>query len=179
MLRMLDGENELMHVEDRSQYLLERFMQPAEMLPLRESVIDGLKAGAVGGMALTVLVAGAYRAADLMPFRILAYGITRSEPIANSGVGVAVGVLAQIAWAIALGALFGVVMAKLVGRVGTAMTVAVGIVYGQLVWILGQYVVVGFIAPQAITMNDQQLLSAAHIVYGICLGLFGIRSTAS
>lgn len=155
---------------------VERFAQPAETPPLKESIISGMKAGLIGGAAMALLLARSYgvqSGSPLLPVRVGVFGLTGSSLLAESALGAALGIFLQLIYAVVAGALFGVIVAKLVGKMWVFTAAAVGGTYGLLVWIVGQYVVIAYVAPNVMMLYDQVALAQAHLVYGLCLGLFG------
>lgn len=83
------------------------------------------------------------------------------------------GILLTLAYATVAGAVFGLIVARLIGKMWVLTAAGVGAVYGLLVWIVGQYVVFAYVAPNVVMLYDQVALAQAHVVYGLCLGLFG------
>ena len=160
----------MMHVDDSSRHAIERFMRPAETLPLGPNAAAGAKAGAFGGVVMLFLM---LRHGSLLPLRIAAFAMSGDVGFAESTVGLAVSVAAYMVWSIGLGAAYGLLMARLIGRVGVLLAACCGVVFGLLTWIISQYVLIGYAAPNLVNVNDQPLLAGAHLVYGLCLGFLG------
>ena len=155
---------------------VERFLQPPEMPGLAESVLSAVKAGMIGGAVMTAVLVwyyAAYSHQPLLPLRLLVMGVSGSVTLAKSVVAPALGCVLQLIYAAALGAVFGVIMATVVGKLQAFAAAGVGGIYGLLVWIVGQYVILPYFAPRAVMLYDQAFLALAHIAYGFCLGLFG------
>lgn len=109
----------------------------------------------------------------LLPLQVLAYGIVANAAFAGSALGVLFAVAIVVSGSGVLGVVFGLVMARYVGRLGLLGAAGVGMTYGLLVWIVTQFVVMAIFVPSVILFYDQYALALAHAVYGICLGLFG------
>lgn len=152
------------------------FLSPREASPLRDSVIAAFTAGVVGSAIAGALLVGIYMRSGggaLLPARILCLQLLGDARIAASAPGIALSAFAWLAGGAAFGALFGVVMSRFVGRVGLMAAVGVGAVYGVLVWIVTQFVVIAYIAPLSLLLYDQQTLALSFGVYGACLGILG------
>lgn len=163
-----------MHVDDTSRRALERFVRPAEILPLGRSAVAGAKAGAFGGMIMLFLLA---EHGSLLPFRVVAYALSGDSGFADSAAGLVVSAAAYMVWSTGLGAVYGLVIARLIGRVGVLTAALCGAVFGLLAWIISQYVLIGYAAPDLVDVNDQSLLAGVHLVYGLCLGFLGNPTT--
>lgn len=155
---------------------IERFIAPRELPPIGDAVVCGAKAGIVGSALAACLLSTFYsiNGGDaILPARILAYFILGNASIAAGIVGVGLGIIICLAVGAVFGALFGVVMAKFVGKVGLFMAAGVGAIYGVLVWIVTQYVLLIYLAPGALILYDQHALLWASVAYGLSLGSFG------
>lgn len=155
---------------------VERFLMPRETPLLRAAVLSATKAGVLGSAAATfpLLIEADARAGVLLAARTLALRLTGDPGLANGWMGLGLVALFCLAFGAALGALFGVARAKFVGKVGIAMNLVVGVTYGLLVWIVGQFVILEYLAPDAFALCDQQALMLCHLVYGAALGLLPI-----
>jgi len=147
-----------------------------DMPELRCSVTSGAWAGLIGGVMMAAALAISYNSdvsSAFLPLQVLTFDVTGNVELSGSISGT-VGTLAlMLMGAVALGALFGLIVAKYVGKLSTLGSAGVGMTYGLLVWIVSQFVVLGFLAPDAIVLYDQNALALSHALYGICLGLFG------
>ena len=155
---------------------VERFVQPPEMPRLADSVLSGLKAGAIGGAVMTGVLVWSYAAYShqpLLPLRLLVMGVSGSMTLADSVAAPALGCVLQLIYAAVLGAVFGVIMATVVGKLHAFAAAGVGGIYALLVWIVGQYVILPYFAPGVVMLYGQAFLALAHFAYGLCLGLFG------
>lgn len=159
-----------MHVNDNSRRSIERFIRPAETLPVGKTARAGAKAGVFGGVVMLILLAGY---GSLIPFRITAYVITGSASFADSAAGTVLAGAAFLIWSIGLGAVYGLIIARFIGRVGILTAACCGAVFGLLAWMVSQYVVIGCAAPNLATVNNQPLLAGVHLVFGLCLGFLG------
>ena len=161
---------------------IEQFLTPRARPPTGDAVISGVKAGAAGSVIAAVGLMWVYASGGgeaTMPARILALRLLGDEHLASGGLGIVTGGLACLMAGAAFGALFGLIMSRLIGRVGTLMAVGVGTIYGILLWIVIQFVVVAYAAPDLLMLYDQRALVLSFGVYGVCLGLMGrSRSTA-
>ena len=155
---------------------VERFLQPPEMPRLAESVLSGVKAGAIGGVVMTGVLVWSYAAYSrqpLLPLKLLVLGLSGSPALAQSVPAPALGFVLQLIYAAILGAVFGVIMATVVGKLQAFAAAGVGGIYALLVWIVGQYVILPNFAPGVVMLYSPVFLVLAHIAYGLCLGLFG------
>lgn len=153
-----------------------KFLSPRETPDLNEAVIAGAKAGAPAAAMAAGLLMYAYvrqGGSALLPVRIFALQLCGDAGFAGSALGIVLSVLVSIAGGAAFGAFFGLLMSKLVGRLGLLATVGVGAVYGVLVWMITQFVVIAYLAPQALLLYNQHTLALSFAVYGACLGLLG------
>ena len=155
---------------------VERFVQPPEMPRLADSVMSAVRAGVVGGVVMTAVLvwsSAAYSHHPLLPLRLLVFSLSGSVTLAESVAAPVLGFVLQLIYGAALGALFGVLMARVVGKLQVFAAAGVGGIYGLLVWMVGQYVVLAYFAPHAVILYDQAFLALSHVAYGLCLGLFG------
>jgi hypothetical protein len=152
---------------------VERFLMPREMPPLRVAVLSATKAGVLGSAAAIclLLVGAGARAGVLLAAKTLALRLTGDAGLADGWAGLTLIALLCLAFGAALGALFGVAVAEIVGKVGPAMSVIVGVTYGLLIWIVGQFVILAYLAPDAFALCDQHVLLLCHVAYGAALGL--------
>lgn len=153
-----------------------RFMSPRDGPELREAVVAGARAGAVAAVIAASLLIYTYArhgGSMLLPVRLVALQFTGDAAFAGGVLGIALSSFICLAGGAGFGALFGVLISLLVGRMGLLAVTAVGVVYGVLLWIVTQFVVVAYMAPQALMLYDQHLLALCYGVYGACLGLMG------
>lgn len=152
------------------------FLSPRETPAIVDAVVAGAKAGALGSVIAAVFLVFTYSrhgGEALLPARIMALQLSGDAGFASSALGVLMSAIACLVGGAAFGAAFGVLMARLVGRLGLLAVVGVGTIYGVLVWIVTQFVVVAYLAPQALLLYDQHTLAVSFGVYGACLGLLG------
>lgn len=143
---------------------------------LKSSIQSGAGAGLAGGVAMIIALALSYNSAGSSPFlpmQVMVHEVTGSAGFAASPLGVVSALALLLSGSAALGALFGFIVAKFVGKLGIISACGVGMIYGLLVWIISQFVVLGFLAPNVIMLYDQNALALSHAIYGICLGLLG------
>lgn len=156
---------------------IEQFLMPRARPPTGDAVICGMKAGAAGSLIATVMLnlisASSGGGEATMPVRILALRLLGDAYLASGALGIVAGGLACLVAGAAFGALFGLIMSKLIGRVGAFTAAGVGTIYGILLWIVIQYVVVAYAAPDLLILYDQRALVLPFGVYGVCLGLLG------
>jgi len=153
---------------------VERFLRPRETPRLGAAVLSAIKASVIASLAGAVVVAYSQQnglGEFLLAARVIALRLVGSATLVDSSLGLGVILLSGVACGIVCGALFGVVIARLIGNVGAVTAVGVGVIYGVLVWIFGQFVLIASIAPNAVILGNQHVLLAAHIVYGAILGL--------
>jgi|GEM_PF-1988866 len=159
-----------------------RFLVPAETPPLSKSIDSGVKAGIIGLITMAVFLSYKYMSvggSPILPVRLIIFRLTENSQLASSNLGFLLGILLYVMTGLAVGAMFGVIMARLVGRVGILTSIAVGAIYGLLVWMVSQFVILDYVAPGTTMLYDQQSLAAAHVIYGVCLGAFGKAYTYS
>lgn len=152
------------------------FLVPRKLPPIGEAAISGMKAGAVGSAVAWTLLLGVYAGSGgdgLLPAKMLAYRLWDDAGLASGPLGFALGTLLCLAGGAGFGALFGVIMARLVGCVGVFTAIGVGAIYGVLVWIVTHYVLLAFIAPDLLQIWNQETVALCAVAYGVCLGLFG------
>jgi len=155
---------------------VERFVQPPEMPRLADSVLSAVRAGVVGAAAMTAVLvwsSAAYSHRPLLPLRLLIFSLSGSVTLAESVAAPVLGFVVQLIYAVAVAAVFGVLMARVVGKLQVFAAAGVGGIYGLLVWMVGQYVVMAYFAPHAVMLYDQAFVALSHVAYGLCLGLFG------
>lgn len=174
-MRADDGEHSLSRWDGLSPEV-QKFLTPRELPPMGIAVISGVKAGIVGSFLAFLLLSHAYQMSGgdiALPVRVLAFRLSGDANIAAGSLGVGICMIMILATGAGLGALFGVIMSKLIGRIGFVMAAGVGMVYGLLVWIVVQYIVLYYLAPDALMFYDQHVLMWSHVAYGACLGIFG------
>lgn len=155
---------------------VEQFLRPRETPRLRSAVLSATMAGAVASLA-GALVLAYWRSNGLgesmLAARVIALKATGDPTVVDSALGFVGIILIGMACGIAGGALFGVVIARLIGKVGLVTAVGVGVIYGLLLWIVSQYVLLATFVPNAVALTNEYVLMIAHICYGACLGLLG------
>lgn len=170
------GENQYRGRKGGYADAVDQVFGPVELPDPKLSVVSGLKAGVIGGIVMTLTLLAAYNSAGSSPFlpmQVLMLNATGNAALAGSVLGFLLAVLTVLTGTAALGGLFGLLVAKFIGKLSVFGSVGVGMTYGLLIWIVSQYVILGFIAPNAIVLYDQNALALSHAVYGVCLGLFG------
>ncbi len=169
----MDSDGESMSGDELSPEV-EQFLAPRPAAPLGESVLSSAVAGVVASFAaLVVLLAWQQSGLGdfLLPARVTALEAVGNPSVVDSAVGLGALLLLGFVLGGAVGALFGVVLAKFIGEVSAVVAVGVGLTYGLLVWIIGQYVVVASVSPHAVVLANQHALLVAHLTYGALLGL--------
>lgn len=155
---------------------IERFLAPAEKPQLIYSITSGVKAGFVGGLVMAAILSWSYVSiggSAALPASTLVYSLTHNAAFAESASGIAFGLIMHMITAMGAGGIFGFIMAEFIGKMNVAGAMAVGGIYGLLVWILGQYVVLNLTSSFTLQLFNQSTLALSHLVYGLCLGLFG------
>lgn len=148
---------------------VERFLRPRETPELRGAMIVGAHLGALGSVVgLLVLARSTF---GLLAAKTLLLTVSRSAGFADGSLGLALFCLMSLGAGIAGGAVFGLVVARLIGKVGSIMSLGAGVTYGLLVWIVGQFVVIAGLAPVTFAVSDQHVVLLAHVLYGAVLGL--------
>ena len=155
---------------------VERFLRRPDMPPLLQSVIGGAAAGIVGGVLMTIVLMWSYVSSSqdpLLPLRLAVLNVVGSVALASGLAGPVVGLMLNVVYGLAAGIAFGVVMATSIGKLHVLAAAGVGAIYGLLVWIVCCYVIVPYAAPRIMIVYEPAYLALAHVIYGICLGLFG------
>jgi len=153
---------------------VERFLMPRETPCLGAAVLSATMAGAVASLAGAVVLAYSQRSGlgeSVLAAKVIALRLSGNATAVDSSPGLAAIFLVSMACGVVGGALFGVVVAKLIGKVGIVTALGVGVTYGLLVWSVGQFVVLASFVPNAVALGNQHVLITAHIVYGALLGL--------
>lgn len=153
---------------------VERFLAPRATPPLRNAVLSATAAGVVASFAGFVVLACYEKsglANSILAAKVVALKLSGSAAVANSVFAIMIILVAALACGMAGGALFGLLIAKLIGKVGISTAVFVGVSYGLVVWSVSQFVILASIAPNAVVLVNQHVVLTAHVVYGILLGL--------
>lgn len=156
---------------------VERFLAPRPGRSTRDAVVSATVAGVLGAfvaLAVLVILQQSGAADFLLPARMVALQFSGDAGFVDSALGLGMLLLVLLLLGAAEGAVFGLLMAKFVGRVGAGVSMGTGLTYGLLVWIVGQFVVLSSVSPNAVLLTDQTSILLAHVVYG---GLLGILSS--
>lgn len=155
---------------------VERFLMPRETPRLHNAVLSATVAGAVASLA-GALVLGYSKGGGpedvLLASKVIGLKVVGNASIVDSSFGLAATILLSLVCGTLGGALFGVIVAKLVGKVGIVAAVGAGVTYGLLVWSVEQFVILSWLAPDAVTLANQEILVGAHVAYGAVLGVLG------
>lgn len=170
--RWSGGENSRSRRDDAA---IERFLMPVETPPLRDSLFSGMKAGIIGGIVMIISLAyfSEINNGLLMPMRIVTFGITGDANLAESRLGALLGLAIHLVLTMGIGGVFGLLMAKFVGKVSLLIAMSIGGVYGLLTWIIGQNLIIPAVAPNMTAFYDHRVLILIYLIYGVSLGIFG------
>jgi hypothetical protein len=134
-----------------------------------EAAVDGMLAGIGAGLAMAVYLVGAGWLSGEAPGQMLA----RFDP--SGGTSPLLGMLAHLAVAGIYGLVFALAWRAL-GRLWPRLpVVAAGLAYGVLLYGLAQGVLLPWAGSALLAVAPLHLL-AAHLVYGLVLGLAGRRA---
>jgi hypothetical protein len=128
----------------------------------------------VAGAAMALVMMIIYAALDLgfwLPMKITAISILGPAALTGGVVAVIVGIIVHLVVSGILGAIFGALLAGLVGRADVGTAVVAGILYGLIVWIVAQFIVLPVTFPLIAAAFVPWVYGLSHAVYGLVLGV--------
>lgn len=140
--------------------------------PWRDRVITGVIGGLLGGllMAVFAMSTSLLRAHGMwMPVKLIGGVVLGFRAINRAGFDVAPivsGVVIHMMVSAALGALFGLLSARL----PSVTLVLYGVVYALIIWFLALFFILPIVDPLMVNRTNPALFAISHIIYGAVLG---------
>ncbi len=118
-------------------------------------------------MAMVLCILAVGRGVPLFqPFRVIASTLRGPHVVSGGAGATALGILMHAAFSGALGVLF----FRVVGPTTMRRLLALGLFYGILIWLIGQFVVMPFVNPvAAMQLGTLWSFFVAHVAYGVAL----------